>query len=160
MKKMIPAILVFSLVSSLWADNYKILQMNTKNIKIGQRICKKGDVFSDDSIIHWSNGKQAIKAQNQETKKIQLFVSMDFQKKQSKSIRDYYIKNNQLSSRIFGLAGMEEELSGTFFLLDTIRIDSPVPVDSTRYFYISFLNHNKTAQAWILGARQKRRSYQ
>ena len=143
MKKLFPIIMVVCLVTSVWADNYKILQMNTKTIKIGSRIYKKGDVFSEDSTIHWSNDKQALKAQNMETKKIQLFVADAFQKKQSKSIKDYYIKNNRLSARSFGLDEMVEILSETFYLLDTIRIESPVPVDSTRYFYITFKDEGK-----------------
>lgn len=143
MKKLFPIIMVVSLVTSVWADNYKILQMNTKTIKIGSRIYKKGDVFSEDSTINWSNDKQALKAQNTETKKVQLFVADAFQKKQSKSIKDYYIKNNRLSARAFGLGEMVEILAETFYLLDTIRIESPVPVDNTRYFYITFQDDGK-----------------
>ena len=33
--------------------DYKILKMNTASIKIGNRICQPGDVFSDKSIIYW-----------------------------------------------------------------------------------------------------------
>ena len=146
MKKLFPVIMIVSLVTSVWADNYKILQMNTKTIKIGNRVYKKDEVFSGDSIIHWSNAKQALKAQNIETKKIELFVADAFQKKESKSIKDYYIKNNRLSARTFGLSEMEDYLSDTFYLLDTIRIDSPVPVDSTRYFYISSQDGEKDAR--------------
>lgn len=143
MKKLIPIIMVVSLVTSVLADNYKILQMNTKTIKIGSCVYKKGDMFSEDSIIHWSNDKQALKAQNMETKKIQLFVADAFQKNQSKSIKDYYIKNNRLSARVFGLSEMADYLSDTFYLLDTIYIETQVPVDSTRYFYISFHDEGK-----------------
>lgn len=143
MKKLFPVIMIVSLVTSVWADNYKILQMNTKTIKIGNRVYKKDEVFSGDSIIHWSNAKQALKAQNIETKKIELFVADAFQKKESKSIKDYYIKNNRLSARIFGLSEMADYLSDTFYLLDTIYIETQVPVDSTRYFYISFHDEGK-----------------
>ena len=147
MKNFITTIMAVCFATSLCADNYKILQMNTKTIKIGDHICKIGDVFSDDSIIHWINNKQALKAQNMVTKEIQLFVGQAFQKKQSKSIKDYYIKNNRLSARAFGLSEMEEMLSSeTFYLLDTIKMESPVPVDSTRYFYISSQDGEKDAR--------------
>ena len=146
MKKSIPFIMFVCLVVSVWADNYKILQMNTKTIKIGNRIYKKGDVFSEDSVIHWSNEKQALKVQNTGTKKIHLFVGQAFQKKQSKTIKDYYIKNNRLSARSFGLEDMKDMLHDTFYLLDTIKIEKTLPVDSTRFFYISFLEGGKNVR--------------
>ena len=94
-------ILSLALIASLlvWADNYKILQMNTPHVKIGKRNCWKGDVFSDKSVIHWEQKKQAFKAQNMKTKEIKLFVETDFSAKGCKTIKDYYLKTNRLSSR-------------------------------------------------------------
>ena len=43
MKKVIPVLLIIGFVTTMLADNYKILLMNTKTIKIGTRIYKKGD---------------------------------------------------------------------------------------------------------------------
>lgn len=146
MKKIIPVLFVLGFVSTVLADNYKILLMNTKTIKIGTRVYKKGDTFSDDSIIFWEKDKQALKAQNLTTKEIRLFAEPEFKAKGCKTIKDYYIKNNRLSSRDAGLtlSDMAKGLTGTFYLLDTIYIESPMPVDSTRYFYISYSNEGRT----------------
>ena len=148
MKKLIPVLLVMGFVTTMLADNYKILLMNTMTIKIGTRVYKKGDTFSDDSIIFWEKDKQALKAQNLRTKEIRLFAEPEFKAKGCKTIKDYYVKNNHLSTRITGQTlgdiaeGLAEE--GTIYLLDTIFIESPMPVDSTRYFYISYSNEGRT----------------
>lgn len=133
MKKVIPMLFIMGLVTTVLADNYKILLMNTKTIKIGTRVYKKGDMFSDDSVIFWEKDKQALKAQNLTTKEIRLFAEPEFKAKDCKTIKDYYIKNNRLSARAGGLtlSDMAEGLTGTFYLLDTIFIESPMPVDST-----------------------------
>lgn len=146
MKKVIPVLLVMSFVTTMLADNYKILLMNTKTIRIGTRIYKKGDTFSDEYIIFWEKDNQAIKAQNLTTKEIRLFAEPEFKAKNCKTIKDYYIKNNHLSSRAGGLTlhDMAEGLTEAFYLLDTIYIESPMPVDSTRYFYISYINDGRT----------------
>lgn len=140
MKKLIPVLLVMGFVTTMLADNYKILLMNTKTIKIGTRVYKKGDTFSDDSIIFWEKDKQALKAQNLTTKEIRLFAEPEFKAKNCKTIKDYYVKNNHLSARdaALTLSDMAERLKGTFYLFDTIYIESPMPVDSNRYFYISY----------------------
>ena len=146
MKKIIPVLFVLSFVSTVLADNYKILLMNTKTIKIGTRIYKKGDTFSDDSVIFWEKDKQALKAQNLKTKEIRLFAEPEFKTKGCKTVNDYYVKNNRLSSRDAGLTlcEMAERLNGTFYLLDTIYIESPMHVDSDRYFYVSYDNGGKS----------------
>ena len=72
MRKVSISILLVFLSIVVWADRYKILQLNTPQVKIGKRLCSKGDVFSDESVIYWSQKKQAFKAQNLETKEIKL----------------------------------------------------------------------------------------
>ena len=148
MKKMIPVLLVMSFVTTMFADDYKILMMNTKTIRIGTRIYKKGDTFSGDSVIFWEKDKQALKAQNLTTKEIRLFAEPEFRAIGCKTIKEYYVKNNHLSTRsnVLTLEDMKEELAGieTFYLLDTIYIKSPMPIDSTRYFYVSYDNEGKS----------------
>lgn len=141
MRKFIPVLLAWGLVASMLADNYKILQMNTPSVNIGSKICKKGDVFSSDDSIVWSQEEQAFKAQNLQTKEICLFSEPAFKVKGSKTISEYYLKTNHLSVRATGLSLSElsEYLEKhTFYMLDTIRIESPVPLDSTRNYYIQY----------------------
>jgi len=124
---------------SVWADDYKILQMNTTFVKIGNRECKTGSTFSDKSVIHWSKPKQAFKAQHLKTKKIRLFSESEFRAVGCESVAEYFIKNNRTSSRAFAFTELTEELSKTFYLLDTILIDpGAIKVDDNQYFYISY----------------------
>ena len=63
-------LLFVSICQSIYADNYKILQMNASYIQIGRHKCKQGDSFSDEDRIKWSSDKEAIKAMNLRTRQI------------------------------------------------------------------------------------------
>ena len=127
------------------ADNYKILQMNTPSVKIGNQICKTGDVFPDAEPILWSNDKQAIKAMNLKTKQIKLFAAKVFQNLEAKSIKDYYLKNNHLSTRggINTFSDLTEELSDTICLYDVVQVESPVKIDSLSSYLISYVQNGE-----------------
>lgn len=140
MKKSVLILSAFCLSMAMLADNYKILQMNTPSVKIGDQLCKKGDVFSDEAEIFWNNDKQAFKAQNLETKEIRLFVGQDFKSRSSKSIKDYYLKTAHLSTRgsIIALSDLAEALPDTLYLCDSIKIESPVGMNSDYYYYLKY----------------------
>ena len=145
MKKLalIISAMCFSITSL--ADNYKILQMNTPSVKIGNQICKTGDVFPDAEPILWSNDKQAIKAMNLKTKQIKLFAAKVFQNLEAKSIKDYYLKNNHLSTRggINTFSDLAEELSDTIYLYDVVQVESPVKIDSLSSYLISYVQNGE-----------------
>jgi hypothetical protein len=125
----------------VWADRYKILQLNTPQVKIGNRLCSKGDVFSDESVIYWSQKNQAFKAQNLETKEIKLFIESDFRAKGCSTIKEYYLKTNHLSSRGSDSTALDE-ISDTIFLCDSVIMEMPVLMDTTHYCYIVYDNEN------------------
>ena len=139
------------IISAIWlsitsmADNYKILQMNTPYVKIGNQICKTGDVFPDAEPILWSNDNQAIKAMNLKTKQIKLFAAKVFQNLEAKSIKDYYLKNNHLSTRggINTFSDLAEELSDTIYLYDVVQVESPVKIDSLSSYLISYVQNGE-----------------
>lgn len=145
MKKLalIISAMCFSITSL--ADNYKILQMNTPSVKIGNQICKTGDVFPDAQPIMWSNDKQAIKAMNLKTKQIKLFAAKVFQNLEARSVKDYYLKNNHLSTRggINTFSDLAEELSDTIYLYDVVQVESPVRIDSLSSYLISYVQNGK-----------------
>lgn len=145
MKKMalIISAMYFSITSL--ADNYKILQMNTPSVKIGDQICKAGDVFPDTEPVLWTNDKQAIKAMNLKTKQIKLFAAKVFHNLKAKSIKDYYLKNNHLSTRggINTFSDLAEELSDTIYLYDVVQIESPVKLDSLSSYPISYVQNGE-----------------
>ena len=145
MKKLalIISAMCFSITSL--ADNYKILQINTSSVKIGKQICKIGDVFPDAEPILWSNDKQAMKAMNLKTKQIKLFAAKVFQNMEAKSIKDYYLKNNHLSTRggINTFSDLAEELSDTIYLYDVMQVESPVKIDSLSSYLISYVQNGE-----------------
>lgn len=145
MKKICLISLAMIISMLIWADNYKILQLNTSYVKIGKRNCSKGDVFSDKSIIYWGQKKQAFKAQNVKTKEIRLFVESEFSAKGCKTIKDYYLKTNHLSSRGSEPSALDE-IPDTLYLCDSVIIEMPAVMDSTHYCYIVYDNDNEKMQ--------------
>lgn len=142
MKKSVIALLILLVAVTLWADDYKILKMNMASIKIGNRTCTSGDVFSDKSIIYWMSDKQAFKAQNLITKEIHLFSAPAFQICGGRTIKEYYVKNNHLSTRggLFSLDDLADEIGDTLYLWERMKIESPYQLDSTSYFYLSYID--------------------
>ena len=153
MRKVCLLLLVMIVSLVIWADNYKILQLNTASIKIGKRNCSKGDVFSDKSVIYWGQKKQAFKAQNLKTKEIKLFVESDFRAKGCKSIKDYYVKTNRLSSRGSESSALDD-ISDTIYLCDSVIMDIPVQLDSTHYCYIVYDNEGEKIQKCLKSKEQ------
>ena len=144
MRKSIIAFLALLVTATIWADDYKILKMNTPSIKIGKRICKAGDVFSDQDKILWSADKQAIKVQNLKTKEIRLFVGNDFFTKKSTSIKDYYVKTNHLSTRgnMMTLDEFAEQLPDTLYLWEDITMELPFAPEDSSFFFIAYKDKN------------------
>jgi hypothetical protein len=144
MRKSIIAFLTLLVTATIWADDYKILKMNTPSIKIGKRICKSGDVFSDQDKILWSADKQAIKVQNLKTKEIRLFVGNDFFTKKSTSIKDYYVKTNHLSTRgnMMTLDEFAEQLPDTLYLWEDITMELPFAPEDSSFFFIAYKDKN------------------
>jgi hypothetical protein len=156
MKKVVFIFTALCLSSALFADDYKILQMNTPSVKIGKQVCKTGDVFPDDSPILWSNDKQAIKAMNLKTKQIKLFAAKVFNDIKAKSIKDYFLKNNHLSTRggMVSFSDLAEELSDTIYLYDMMQVESPVKIDSLSSYQISY-EHNGVKKWRTLASTDK-----
>ena len=142
MRKVSISILLVLLSIVLWADRYKILQLNTPYVKIGNRICTTGAVFSDESVIFWEQSKQAFKAQNLKTKEIKLFVEPDFRNKGCKTIKEYYLKTNQLSSRGDDATALDE-ISDSIYLCDSVIMELPVLMDTAHYCYIVYNNEGR-----------------
>lgn len=145
MKKIAMFISALCLSLTSLADNYKILQMNMPSVKIGKQICKVGDTFPDADPIMWSNDKQAIKAMNLTSKQIKLFAAKVFKDIEAKSIKEYYLKNNHLSTRggIISFSDLTEELSDTIYLYDVVQVESPVMIDSLSSYLISYVQNGE-----------------
>ncbi len=146
MKKAVLVLSALCLSMTLIADNYKILQMNTQSVKIGNKQYKTGDIFPDSDPISWANDKQAIRTMNLNTKQIKLFAAKVFKDIEAKSIKDYFLKNSHLSTRggVVTFSDLTEELSDTIYLYESVQIESPVKIDSISSYLISYeLNGEK-----------------
>lgn len=152
MRKSIIAFLALLVSATILADDYKILKMNMPSIKIGSRTCKAGDVFSDKDIINWTAEKQAIKVQNLKTKEIRLFVGNEFITKNSTSIKDYYVKNNHLSTRgkMMTLDDFAEQLPDTVFLWDDITMELPFAPEDSSFFFITYKDRSDNMKTRML----------
>ncbi len=124
-------------LSASFADNYKILYINTPSVTIDNKQLHVGDTFEEGAIINWDSEKQALKVLNLQTKKVRLFAAKQFT--QSKSIKDFYLKQNHLSTRggeMMNEDELREFLSGFFYMLDKIEFSTILAVDESAYFSI------------------------
>lgn len=141
MKRSVIMLLALCLFTHLWAVKYKILFINTKTIKIGNKICEKNSIFSDKEVIHWSHDGQAFKAINLKTKQIHLFCKNAFKDADCKTIK-YYIKTKHISSRgKLKSTNLAKELSRYFYLLDdTLKFNTAefngLNTDSLHYYKV------------------------
>lgn len=152
MKKVHSLLLVLLLPLLSYADDYKILHMNSSVIKIGDRVCKIGDVFSDNDIIYWEQEKQAFKAQNTTSKVIRLFAEPEFKQSDVKTVKDYFLRKGRLSTRAsMSLSELEDYLSDEFLLLDSICVETTEVTDSQHYFLLSYTLRGKTINKRLKG---------
>ena len=151
MKKFISLVLLFVFAIPMHADNYKILWMNTNNIKIGTKVCTENSVFSDRSTIIWTKQGQAFEAQNLRTKEIDLFAEPAFKIQKSKSILEYYIRTNHMSTRSTHPTAKELKvnLSDTFYMTNEICVNCSFPTDSCRYFFVRYEKDGKLIERML-----------
>ena len=160
MKRMFLFILFSVAFVTSHADKFQVLRVNTSSdILIDGKICTKGDIFSDASRVAWKRKYQAIEAVNLKTYDIVTFAVLENDKKTGR-IKDYdvnkenqgkdsyYVKTHHLSTRagISTLSDLSKYLQGTFYLMDTIYIESPVPLINTRYYYITYQQKGETVK--------------
>lgn len=136
-KRLLQMAVALCSVSLLYADNFEIIRMTMPEVKIDGKVCRRGDTFSDKSVIAWEKGKeQVIKARNTRTMEIVRFYSTEFQRRHTASVKDYFVQNKRMSTRSIGVSldDLAEKLEDMrFYLVDTIGIESPVPVDKVSY---------------------------
>lgn len=149
-KKFLQLVIVLCFSAFVYADNYEILCLNVPTIKINGKLCKKGDVFSDKSVIAWDKGKkQAIKARNTKTMEIVRFTAPEFNKKKATTVKDYLkeffkLEDEELSTRnIDFLESLSCIFDDTFYLVDSIGIESPIPLDGTNTYNISYIKDHE-----------------
>ena len=129
---------------SVDAGKLKILFVNTKTINIGGKTLKRGSVFDEKDVIAWSSPNQAIKVEVLATKKVMVMTAKKIKKE--KTIADYYLKSNKLSTRgsnysddvLYEDEKFDTALNDTCYLWDSINYVSWLPTDDDNYFYLKY----------------------
>lgn len=132
-------ILTLLVSASVYAEDFRILFLNTDSIKIGKNECRVGDTFSDAEKIVWKDGKQAMKVISLETKRQYVFVSEDFKHRKMKSAKDFIVKNNRLSTRGLGnLSSVEAAIGDRIYWVDPILIAIDYEPEAGEYFFLNY----------------------
>ena len=132
-------ILLLSLFASfsLYAEDFKILFVNSESIKIGKTVRKVGDTFSDTEKIYWKDGKQAMKVISLESQKQYVLVSEDYKKKKMKTAKDFIFKNHRLSTRgICRLSDVGEQVGDLIYWFDPTLITIDYEPEEGEYFFL------------------------
>ena len=126
-----------------WAANYKVLFMNSQQIKVDGKFVRVGDTFSDKSVINWSEERQALKVIDMNTYKRYLMVAkLSYGSKQTvldvltaKKRLSTHDGQIQISDKVLKL---EMSMDDEYDLLDSIEIATEFPVDDSHYFLGTF----------------------
>lgn len=113
--------------SYVFADNYKVLYVNSSGIKINNNSITVGKVFSDKDKIIWSGDQQAIKVVNLKTNRIVVLAAKAMKKKKTSSLYEYLTGTKHLSTRNLKERIILEEwqIDSILYLLDTLYIRRP-----------------------------------
>ncbi|MBO4416996.1 MAG: hypothetical protein J5801_02610 [Bacteroidales bacterium] len=121
----------------MMAEDFKILFVNTDNIKIGKNTCVAGDVFSDAGKIYWKNSKQAMKVISLDTKTQYVMVSEDFKNRKLKSAKDFMVKYHRLSTRGIGsLSSVSSVIGNKLYWLNPTLIKIDYVPEEGDYFFL------------------------
>ena len=126
------------------ADDFKILYLTSPDITINGKACKVGDTFSRNASIAWTAPRQAMKVLDLATKKQNLIVAEEYAKNKSHDIASYLVATKHLSTRRGELINTLElgvALGETHYLLDSIKVETRLPVDENHFFFATY-NHN------------------
>jgi len=137
----------FAAVSSAAADDFKILYLTTPDIVIGGKTLKVGDTFAGSAPISWKASRQAMKVLNIATQEQSLVVAEKYDASKSRDLFSYLLSSRQLSTRRGELINTLElgmALGETYYLLDSIKVDTKLPVDDDRFFFAAYSYNGET----------------
>jgi hypothetical protein len=134
-------VLFFALNAS--AEEYRILNLNTDTIQIGKKVCRVGDVFDSNDVIHWDSKVplQAMKVDIGGHGQRYLHQK-EFRKYNCTTLADFIFQSKTLSRREMPLSSEQDHIeyleSQIFMVADTITISSGWRVDNNNYFELSY----------------------
>lgn len=142
MKKILTVILLgIATLSTAVADDFKILFITTPEIMIDGKSRQKGDIITGKSKIKWTSPRQAIKVMNTRTKQQSLVVAEKYNAVKSGDLASFLASSKQMSTRKGALINVMElgmVLNDTHYLLDSLRVESRLPVDNDHFFFATY----------------------
>lgn len=149
MKKLIVALLLAtSLIAA--AQSFRIIYLNTPQIKIGAQYLTEGDTFDSRDPIYWSSVRQAMKVLT-DRNEVRVLSKKLLEKLKAKTLADYLlsIKNTSSRGRLVDFPVTVEDhraiLQGSFVLLDTLTFNAGWLTDETSYFQAQINRDPRTA---------------
>lgn len=136
------------------ADDFKILYLTTPDITVGGKTLRVGDTFAGTAPISWTAPRQAMKVLNTATKKQSLVVAEKYRECKSRDMASYLVASKQLSTRRGELINTLElgvALGETHYLLDSIRVETKLPVDDNRFFFATYDYNGETINKKLVG---------
>lgn len=118
---------ILMVVCHVFADKYKVLYVNSTDIKIEIKKVSVGSIFTDKDKIMWTNDQQAMKVINLNTKRIMVLAAKALKKKKASSLYEYLTSTKHLSTRDLKRRKTMElwQVDSTLYLLDTLYISRP-----------------------------------
>lgn len=126
-KKKTLLVALLMIACSVYADKYKVLYLNSPNIRVGNKTVVVGDVIDDKDAIKWTSEQQAMKVMNLNTKRMMVLAAKALKKKNVSSLYEYLTSTKRLSTRNPRKNRIIEEwqLDSTLYLMDTLYISMP-----------------------------------
>ena len=98
-KKIILVASLLMIACCVFADKYKVLYLNSPDIKVGNKTIVVGNVFDDKDAIKWTSEQQAMKVMNLNTNRVMVLAAKALKKKKSNSLYEYLTSTKHLSTR-------------------------------------------------------------
>jgi hypothetical protein len=143
MKTFVKLLCVLFITLNASAEEYRILNLNTGTIKIGNKTCRVGNVFDSKDVIHW-DPKVPLQAMKVDIggHGQRYLHQKEFRKYNCTTLADFLFQSKTLSRREMPLSSEQDHIeyleSQVFMLADTITISSGWCVDDNNYFELSY----------------------
>ena len=127
---------------TVMADNYKILYLNSNQIKINGKPAKVGQNFNEKAVITWSEDRQAMKVIETNSHVRYLMVARLSEGNELTAFqiltRNKHLSTHDDSATANNIMQLKAALSNNYDLLDAIEIPTKLKQDDSHYFLCTF----------------------
>lgn len=100
------------------AEQYYIEHMNCKQILVGDRWCRKHDVFTCNQTIHWTKGTQYMRVRSLVSQKVYHLTMAGFQEQRARTLQEFLVNTSSASTR--GMGQQRHYSRVRHYLVDTL----------------------------------------